>query len=372
MSRSKNPRTRRAQRVLAMLHELHKRGYQGLGFASTYDAASEDWCCQITELDSLQFNGRGVAAYPSDSSEIAEYSSRRQENCYFGWNDAQSDSARDLAEKFIARFPGLARRTMQTSWVYSGWLTRVVGSAETGALPITSELTGNNGGNVRTTTGEMLPAPPIGKVISVNVGGVKCRYVDAPHLSQDAGIHRAYIEIVDTMVQGIRDGATWLPTYPVFLKCLHTYEGDTQSNLNALDEMAAYWEGCLYYLRFVLMQRNLLDAVEYAVSSANSLELDPYWKVFLATWNSHGQLKWLRAHLTREDVARALAGGVDFFSTEDIRRAVEVTPDARLRWLANFVEQHEDEGERFHNPYFGGSNPLHLGLILDLGVKGDP
>ena len=352
-----------------MLHELHKNGYQGLGFASTYDVASDDWCCQITALDRLQCNLRGLTANPSDASEIAEYSSKRQGNGYFGWDDARSDSARDLAEKFIARFPGLARRTMHASWDYSGWLTRVVGIAETGALPITSELTGHDGAGVRTTTGEVLPAPPIGEIRTIDVGGVKCRYIDAPHLSQDADIHRAYIKIVDAMVEGIRDGATWLPTYPVFLKCVHTFEVDTESNINALYEMAAYWEGCLYYLRFVLMQRDLLGAIEYAVASANSLELDPYWQVFLATWNSHGQLKWLRAHLIRQNAACVHSISVDLCSIEDIRRADEAAPGARLGWLANFVEQHEDEGERFHNPYFGGSNPLHLGLILDVVAK---
>jgi hypothetical protein len=37
-----------------------------------------------------------------------------------------------------------------------------------------------------------------------------------------------------------------------------------------------------------------------------------------------------------------------------------------LTWLAEFVRQHQGEGDSYPNPYFGGTNPLHLGYILGL------
>ncbi|MCC5850224.1 MAG: hypothetical protein JJU29_19235 [Verrucomicrobia bacterium] len=124
-------------------------------------------------------------------------------------------------------------------------------------------------------------------------------------------------------------------------------------------EMGSYWEGALYFICKILGEstpRAGLRAIEFAqVNEWYSLEEF----LFLEIWNSHGQLKWLKAHLVREEKQDLLG------YEEDLRTVANRLADEDLIWLAHFVEQHKDEGTKFPNPYFGGTNPLHLGLILE-------
>jgi hypothetical protein len=43
-----------------------------------------------------------------------------QDNKYFGWEDAQKDTARQLASKFIDRFPAIARLGQGADLPYVG------------------------------------------------------------------------------------------------------------------------------------------------------------------------------------------------------------------------------------------------------------
>ena len=51
---------------------------------------------------------------------------------YFGWSDTKGDNARELAEKFISRFPEIASRGKGRDWAYVGWLAELVGFLEQG------------------------------------------------------------------------------------------------------------------------------------------------------------------------------------------------------------------------------------------------
>lgn len=51
-------------------------------------------------------------------------------NEYFDWRDAQHDTARDLAEKFVERFPDLASAGKGQGWEYVGWFVEMLGVAE--------------------------------------------------------------------------------------------------------------------------------------------------------------------------------------------------------------------------------------------------
>ena len=90
---------------------------------------------------------------------------------------------------------------------------------------------------------------------------------------------------------------------------------------------------------------------------------DVRWQLFSAIWNSHGQLKWLKAYLVRnEAVAEGKSIAIDSAMPADTRD--EDHRDGDLRWLAGFIEYHRQEGLAYPNPYFGGTNPLHLRLWL--------
>lgn len=55
---------------------------------------------------------------------------------YFGWRDAEDDTARRMATKFIARFPTLCEAGAGLDFANAGWLTWMLGKAEAGQLPV--------------------------------------------------------------------------------------------------------------------------------------------------------------------------------------------------------------------------------------------
>lgn len=102
-----NPIIRRAQRVLAMVNELHKLGCQNLGAYTGMSSSGMHWRCYLTPCSDFFID--------PDSHQVdlimydvnVNYSTRESGDCYFGWDDANQDNARQLAVKFIERFPRL-------------------------------------------------------------------------------------------------------------------------------------------------------------------------------------------------------------------------------------------------------------------------
>src|SRR5690349_19483591 len=102
---------RRAVRVLAMVGELHKRGYQRLRvmpFMSPSGLHCRWWIGPVKAFDRNHgaVRTKRVAGFDDEAAEratIARYTSG-QANEYFGWEDAKTDDVRSLADKFQARF----------------------------------------------------------------------------------------------------------------------------------------------------------------------------------------------------------------------------------------------------------------------------
>lgn len=130
--RDPDPVIRRCQRVLLMVHELHKRGYQLLRIVPGLNASGSAWRCGITSRNNIL---RKHGALACDWSKMANYSSA-EGNQYFGWEDCQSDTARQLADKFVARFPELIASSEGLDWNYCGWYVQMLGFADRRALPI--------------------------------------------------------------------------------------------------------------------------------------------------------------------------------------------------------------------------------------------
>ena len=122
---SQDPVIRRAHRILAMVGELHKAGFQRLRVAAGMAPSGCHWRsrhhtdrqCWPQRLGTAGL-GRGVASY-----------STANEDRYFGWDDARHDSARQLAAKFIERFPDIAERGVGEDAGYAGWYVRMLGEA---------------------------------------------------------------------------------------------------------------------------------------------------------------------------------------------------------------------------------------------------
>jgi hypothetical protein len=135
-------RVRRAVRVLAMVADLHKRGYQRLRVMPFMSPSGAYWRCWIGPAKFFYRNHgailRGDLSLDDEvqaRATIAGYTSG-QENEYFGWKDAQMNDARSLADKFLNRFHVVADSGHGWDYPYAGWYQRLLGLAEAGWLPI--------------------------------------------------------------------------------------------------------------------------------------------------------------------------------------------------------------------------------------------
>lgn len=130
LSPSPDPTIRRALRVLSMVHELHKAGYQRLRVCAGYTLDLQHWRCHVGPA--AHFHRDGWT--PGDSASLLLYSTALDHE-YFGWTDAANDDARRLAAKFLDRHPDLAKRAAGEDWAYAGWFAQILGRAEHGSLP---------------------------------------------------------------------------------------------------------------------------------------------------------------------------------------------------------------------------------------------
>lgn len=116
-----------------MVSELHKRGYQAVRIAPGMSASGMHWRCNVTPAsNTLASNGALLANW---GGSVASYSSA-EETRYFGWEDATTASARELADMFIDRFPEICTQGHGRDWEYAGWFVEMLGLAEAGYFPI--------------------------------------------------------------------------------------------------------------------------------------------------------------------------------------------------------------------------------------------
>ena len=128
LSPSVNPGHRNATRILTMVHELHKAGYQRIRFSSGMAPSGFFWRCSITHAENMTSDGLRIQDF-SLSGAVAAYSTSSGDH-YFGWANSPGRSARELGVLFLDRFPGIASKGLGRDWAYAGWLTEVLGRAE--------------------------------------------------------------------------------------------------------------------------------------------------------------------------------------------------------------------------------------------------
>lgn len=140
---------RRSVRVLAMLGELHKAGFQRLRGMPYMSDSGAHWRLFIGPA-SLFYRNHGALAwdapYAPTSAErglkeqveaaVTYTSGSAASGEYFGWPDAAQDDARHLAAKFLDRFPRLAAMGEGWDYAYAGWFQRLLGLAERGWIPV--------------------------------------------------------------------------------------------------------------------------------------------------------------------------------------------------------------------------------------------
>lgn len=124
---------RRALRVLRLVHELHKQGYQLLRICPGMSPSGGSWRCSITPRSNIL---RSHGAMLKDWGRDAAHYSSGQDNEYFGWEDARHDKVQQLAGKFKERLPRIVESSLGDDWNYAGWYVRMLGFAEREKLPV--------------------------------------------------------------------------------------------------------------------------------------------------------------------------------------------------------------------------------------------
>jgi hypothetical protein len=120
-------------RVLVTVHELHKRGYQRLRIMPGLSPSGGYWRCNVTPISNILWSHGAIARdFPRC---FANYTSG-MDSIYFGWEDAGQDRARDLANKFIRRFPEIVEAGRGRDWEYVGWYLEMLATADQGHLPV--------------------------------------------------------------------------------------------------------------------------------------------------------------------------------------------------------------------------------------------
>lgn len=127
---SAEPSLRRCTRVVAMVHELHKVGYQRIRAIPQESPSGMYWRCNITYADNVLDDGFTLRDFDIENTgKVAHYTSG-QGNNYFDWPDAASMTARQMALAFLDRFPSIGQNGQGRDWLYAGWLTDFLGHME--------------------------------------------------------------------------------------------------------------------------------------------------------------------------------------------------------------------------------------------------
>lgn len=323
---------RRSCRLLNAVLQLHKEGYQNLAIFPGESPSGMHWRCELHPYSNLAIeNGRAIVIdHKHDDREDAHHSSGQTGHEYFGWTDCKTSSARELAKVIAERFPVLLEKSRGRNQEYSGWLVSAVGLAESGHLPIHYSDCGTENNSDRPGS-FAYNTPPL--QIVREIGGIRSVFTSPPHLIGENDWHTAYTQIISEWRES---SIRRLPSYPI----------ETQD----IFELGAYWEGAIWYINQVLGVKTIESYLENLDSYSPTSER---WQTFFAVWDSQGQLDYLNAFLIRH----MLSGSYDCqCNRDDVAKYKD--------YLQKFESKYRSIGETFPNPYFGGNNPLHLGLIL--------
>lgn len=133
---NEDPLIRRCTRVLSMVHELHKAGYQYLRIVPfIYELGT--WRCPVTFAQNIRTDVNNYQMI-IDYDQAPQYTSGIDDvGSYFDWPNSIGRNARELATMFLCNYPRIAERGKGQDWEYVGWFTSLLGTVEaTGKLPL--------------------------------------------------------------------------------------------------------------------------------------------------------------------------------------------------------------------------------------------
>lgn len=75
------------------------------------------WRCAVSHIGNVR-RDHG-ARFVDDARDVARHTTG-QDNAYFGWKDAARDSAKQLAQRFLERFPEICEKARLRDWECAG------------------------------------------------------------------------------------------------------------------------------------------------------------------------------------------------------------------------------------------------------------
>ena len=120
---------------MGMVHELHKQGWQKIRIHSGLSASGCYWRCAIF-ADGLKPSQQAKYYKKIGPANLVAHYTTGLDRQYFEWPDCEHDTARQLAQKFLERFPRICELGRGRDWAYAGWFSELLGHAELGRFPL--------------------------------------------------------------------------------------------------------------------------------------------------------------------------------------------------------------------------------------------
>lgn len=119
------------RRVLLMVQDLHRRGYERLRVAPGLSPSGLHWRCSIVPVDHVR---RDHGALAIDEDDTAARYTSSQGAGFFDWEDAEHDPPVALAGKFLERFPDLSAQGKGADPDYVRWYVRMLRATDPDGL----------------------------------------------------------------------------------------------------------------------------------------------------------------------------------------------------------------------------------------------
>lgn len=326
---------RRTIRLLRAIQLLHKHGYEQLGCTFTAGENIESWTLAICHVNNLLVDNKHcVVTMINERENVYIHQLGTEGNDYFGWKDVKSASVDELALIILKRCSSLVSSCRGENVTNVGWLTQLMGFVELhGQLPYASinKLHIEPSWTFPLGKPHLVTLPPGTKLYSSKEADYRYEKVD---VDQGCDWHVAHLNIVTN----ITSQSVWvLPEYPA--KTLD------------VTEMGAYWEGAVY---FVFKHLRITSLQDFLLFLEDKPEKYPMGIWFYRIYDSSSQLDFFVAFVVRELLQKSKDNNL---SNLQIRWQ---------KWLKYFENKHRpNKGEpHYYNPYYGGNNPLHLGMIF--------
>ena len=110
------------RRVMQMVGELHKLGYEGLRIVPGMAPSGMHWRCGVTHVGNIRADD---GALNVDDRQVVQYTSAAEDR-FFDWEDAEGDGPVELARKFLAREPEMAAQGKVKDPEYVEWYQEMV------------------------------------------------------------------------------------------------------------------------------------------------------------------------------------------------------------------------------------------------------